>query len=123
MNRKNNTWEEFASRVRNSQIGFIGEPNEVRHGKGIFHENPEACICEKLEGNSTDTTSQTIRFNDINQEGNSELYTIDDLDAAEFEYSDAEYLHSKISVDAADPDHAILLNSDDETELREMLSD
>lgn len=24
----------------------MGEPNEVRPGRGEFHENPSACICE-----------------------------------------------------------------------------
>ncbi|KAL6214133.1 hypothetical protein ACLB2K_013571 [Fragaria x ananassa] len=45
VNRYNMTWEEFASRVRTSQIGSMGEPNEIREGKGEFHENPTACIC------------------------------------------------------------------------------
>lgn len=39
-------WEEFSSRVRTLQIGFMGEPHEVRPGKGEFHENPSSCICE-----------------------------------------------------------------------------
>lgn len=40
------TWEAFASKVRTYQRGFMGEPNEVRPGRGEFHENPSACICE-----------------------------------------------------------------------------
>ncbi|KAJ8625693.1 hypothetical protein MRB53_034223 [Persea americana] len=35
LNRENMTWEAFASKVRTNQIGFMGEPNEVRPGKGI----------------------------------------------------------------------------------------
>ncbi|KAJ6368906.1 hypothetical protein OIU78_001305 [Salix suchowensis] len=46
MSRHNKTWEEFASRVRTHQIGFMGEPNEVKPGRGEFHENPSSCICE-----------------------------------------------------------------------------
>ncbi|KAL1344007.1 hypothetical protein HN51_017929 [Arachis hypogaea] len=46
MNRNNMTWEAFASRVRTFQKGFMGEPNEVRPGRGVFHENPSTCICE-----------------------------------------------------------------------------
>jgi hypothetical protein len=46
-NLNNMTWEEFASTVRTDQIGFMGEPNEVRPGRGEFHENPASCICEK----------------------------------------------------------------------------
>ncbi|OMP11129.1 GDP-fucose protein O-fucosyltransferase [Corchorus olitorius] len=44
--RSNMTWEAFASRVRTLQRGFMGEPNEVRPGRGEFHENPSTCICE-----------------------------------------------------------------------------
>lgn len=49
MNRNNMTWEEFASGVRKHQRGFMGEPMEVRPGRGEFHENPSACICENSE--------------------------------------------------------------------------
>nr|XP_043617223.1 O-fucosyltransferase 6-like isoform X2 [Erigeron canadensis] len=47
MARDNMTWEEFSSRVRVHQVGFMGEPNEVRPGRGEFHENPTSCICEQ----------------------------------------------------------------------------
>lgn len=46
------TWEAFASRVRTFQRGFMGEPNEVRPGRGEFHENPSTCICEASEAKS-----------------------------------------------------------------------
>ncbi|KAL8142546.1 hypothetical protein V2J09_015578 [Rumex salicifolius] len=46
LNRKNMTWDDFASGVKTSQMGFIGEPNEVSIGRGEFHENPESCICQ-----------------------------------------------------------------------------
>lgn len=46
LNRENMTWDKFASEVRKHQIGFMGEPHETSLGKGEFHENPSACICE-----------------------------------------------------------------------------
>lgn len=46
LNRGNMTWEAFASRVLTFQKGFMGEPKEVRPGRGEFHENPAPCICE-----------------------------------------------------------------------------
>ncbi|KAK4354780.1 hypothetical protein RND71_026974 [Anisodus tanguticus] len=49
INRNNMTSEEFASRVRAVQRGFMGEPKEVRPGRGEFHENPSSCICEDSE--------------------------------------------------------------------------
>ncbi|KVH96557.1 GDP-fucose protein O-fucosyltransferase [Cynara cardunculus var. scolymus] len=48
LDRGNMTWEEFASRVRTHQIGFMGRPNEAMPGKGEFHEYPIVCICEDL---------------------------------------------------------------------------
>ncbi|KAG6735649.1 hypothetical protein POTOM_061707 [Populus tomentosa] len=39
-------WDTFAKKVKASQRGFMGEPNEVRPGRGDFHEYP-SCICEK----------------------------------------------------------------------------
>ncbi|WOG91522.1 hypothetical protein DCAR_0310771 [Daucus carota subsp. sativus] len=50
MNRENMTWDEFASAVRKCQKGFMGEPKELSPGKGEFHENPSACICEDFTG-------------------------------------------------------------------------
>lgn len=47
--RHNMTWEDFADSVRRFQKGFMGDPMEVRPGRGEFHENPAACICEKSE--------------------------------------------------------------------------
>ncbi|KAI3774240.1 hypothetical protein L1987_48787 [Smallanthus sonchifolius] len=46
LDRGNMTWEEFTSQVRTHQIGFMGRPNESKSGKGEFHEDPVACICE-----------------------------------------------------------------------------
>ncbi|KAL8229482.1 hypothetical protein R6Q57_014382 [Mikania cordata] len=46
MDRNNMTWEEFATTTREYQVGFMGEPGEVKQGRGEFHENPLACICE-----------------------------------------------------------------------------
>lgn len=52
------TWEEFASKVRAYQIGFMGEPKEMKPGRGEFHENPDSCICE-TEGVKTNQNHQT----------------------------------------------------------------
>lgn len=43
------TTEEFSSRVHTFQRGFMGDPKEVRPGRGEFHENPSTCICEDAE--------------------------------------------------------------------------
>ncbi|KAJ0077453.1 hypothetical protein Patl1_35692 [Pistacia atlantica] len=49
MDRNNMRWEEFASRVRTHQIGFMGEPNEGKPGRGEFNKNPTSWICEDSE--------------------------------------------------------------------------
>ncbi|PSS18010.1 GDP-fucose protein O-fucosyltransferase isoform 1 [Actinidia chinensis var. chinensis] len=49
LNRANMTWKAFASSVRTYQRGFMGEPKEMRPGRGEFHENPASCICEDTE--------------------------------------------------------------------------
>ncbi|KAL9685378.1 hypothetical protein QQ045_022828 [Rhodiola kirilowii] len=118
LNRNNRTWEEFASRVRSSQIGFMGEPNEVRPGRGEFHENPAACICEKSKGESS-----SQEFNFISTFKGEEVLTDDDQDTVDIDYSDAEYVANKISTNTTDPaGHSILLKSE-EPEVEEMLSD
>ncbi|KAI5071986.1 hypothetical protein GOP47_0012092 [Adiantum capillus-veneris] len=43
----NMTWNMFALKLRKVQRGFMGEPKEMRPGRGQFFENPSACICEK----------------------------------------------------------------------------
>ncbi|KAL8092169.1 protein ROOT HAIR SPECIFIC 17 [Apium graveolens] len=83
MNRNNMAWEEFSSRVRTLQIGFMGEPNEVKPGRGEFHENPSSCICEypdtKLLEDSISRTQDTIG-NKYSQEFDISKFTNEDLD-------------------------------------------
>ncbi|KAK9036527.1 hypothetical protein V6N11_078523 [Hibiscus sabdariffa] len=40
-------WDTFAEKVRAVQRGFMGEPDEMRVGRGEFHEYPYSCICQK----------------------------------------------------------------------------
>ncbi|KAK8481172.1 hypothetical protein V6N13_021543 [Hibiscus sabdariffa] len=40
-------WDIFAEKVRAVQRGFMGEPDEMRAGRGEFHEYPYSCICQK----------------------------------------------------------------------------
>ncbi|CDY64279.1 BnaCnng43650D [Brassica napus] len=50
-NRHNMTWDEFSTKVRKYQTGFMGEPDEMKAGEGEFHENPTSCICGKKKAN------------------------------------------------------------------------
>ncbi|KAG6477868.1 hypothetical protein ZIOFF_061300 [Zingiber officinale] len=40
-------WELFSKKVKLAQRGFMGEPDEMRPGRGDFHEFPTSCICQK----------------------------------------------------------------------------
>uniref|UniRef100_A0A5B6ZEA3 O-fucosyltransferase family protein n=1 Tax=Davidia involucrata TaxID=16924 RepID=A0A5B6ZEA3_DAVIN len=40
-------WDTFARKVKSCQKGFMGEPEEMRPGRGEFHEYPASCICQK----------------------------------------------------------------------------
>ncbi|XP_057435141.1 O-fucosyltransferase 16-like isoform X2 [Lotus japonicus] len=61
LSRSNMTWEVFASGIRTFQKGFVGEPKEVRPGRGGFHENPHTCICED-SGAKVDKNSGPRKF-------------------------------------------------------------
>ncbi|KAL2476935.1 O-fucosyltransferase family protein [Forsythia ovata] len=73
LNRDNMTWEEFASQVQRFQIGFMGEPNEVKPGSGEFHENPLPCICENSEasakGNMSSQNSVAVSNRNTKDDG------------------------------------------------------
>ncbi|XP_078448135.1 O-fucosyltransferase family protein [Wolffia australiana] len=43
--REETPWAAFVGRVRAAQRGFMGEPDEMRPGRGDFHEFPYACVC------------------------------------------------------------------------------
>lgn len=125
-NRNNMTWEEFASRVRTLQRGFIGEPQEVRPGRGVFHENPAACICEDSNAKSKTTPRKTGKENLVGKENKG---TVDDNQSLEdeAEWSDHEDNddivddHSLTLSNGANPDYDSLTS--DEPELDLMLSD
>ncbi|XP_057510084.1 O-fucosyltransferase 29-like isoform X2 [Actinidia eriantha] len=40
-------WGTFARKVKSCQKGFMGEPEEIKAGRGEFHEFPYSCICLK----------------------------------------------------------------------------
>lgn len=128
LSRDNMTWEEFASSVRMFQRGFMGEPKEVRPGRGGFHENPAACICEDSEAKSKMDSVQK-------EHGKGSIPIKRDMDVAvedqnmndELEWSDPEdeddltsqrgsNLHNETSLEY-DP------FSSEEPELDELLSD
>ncbi|KAF3324887.1 GDP-fucose protein O-fucosyltransferase [Carex littledalei] len=124
LNRNNMTWDMFASKVRTFQKGFMGEPKEIRPGRGEFHENPAACICEKSDKDTRFDSS-------ISQDGNkgkigraiSAPYI--NSHASEVELSDLDYGEdSPIGKEITDPTDPDLINPDlEDTDMEEALSD
>ncbi|XP_071714863.1 O-fucosyltransferase 6-like [Rutidosis leptorrhynchoides] len=100
LDRGNMTWEEFASRVRTHQIGFMGRPNESKPGKGEFHENPVACICE-------DSSSQS-QSQDQNQ---SQSHHLSEYNSSDFQTDEATVNGSESTVkeQSTNDDHNVSL--------------
>ncbi|EOY24315.1 hypothetical protein SCA6_005117 [Theobroma cacao] len=66
MERDQMDWDTFARKVKAAQRGFMGEPDEMRPGRGEFHEYPYSCICEKplndvVDSRSGDPQSEQVR--------------------------------------------------------------
>ncbi|XP_019058298.1 PREDICTED: uncharacterized protein At1g04910 [Tarenaya hassleriana] len=47
MDREKMDWQTFAKKVKACQRGFMGDPDEIRPGRGEFHEFPQSCICQR----------------------------------------------------------------------------
>lgn len=123
LNRANMTWEAFASKVRTNQRGFMGEPKEVRPGRGEFHENPSTCICEIERGISAGSNLKHEKIDVKNEED-----TVDDLpldeepDWSEPDYPDNQLFGQGNLSNETESDYEPFSNSQ-EIELDEMLSD
>ncbi|KAK6946522.1 GDP-fucose protein O-fucosyltransferase [Dillenia turbinata] len=90
MDRNNMTWEEFASRVRTHQIGFMGEPNEMKPGRGGFYENPAACVCED-SGRIAREGAGYMLSNENSNESNGEVNDDPPSDDEEWDYMEIEF--------------------------------
>ncbi|KAG9149065.1 hypothetical protein Leryth_010661 [Lithospermum erythrorhizon] len=121
--RNNMTWEEFASRIRKQQIGFMGEPMEVRPGRGEFHENPSTCICEDSEALAKWQSGKGNKPKDENTEASVDAQGVDD----ELEWSEPDFEEDTVNLQGNLPLNRTTLDYDlsstDEPELDEMLSD
>ncbi|KAM7517349.1 hypothetical protein LguiA_006932 [Lonicera macranthoides] len=129
LNRNNMTWEEFASRVRTFQRGFLGEPKEIRPGRGSFHENPSSCICEdsvakaKIEsgprklGNGNISGKDTAGEEAVDDQNNENEPEWSDLEDEE----DLSELQGKSLLNGTSMDYDASIS--EEPELEELLSD
>lgn len=65
MNRDKMEWDTFARKVKACQRGFMGEPDEMRPGRGEFHEYPSSCICQKPFSNSEGMKDEPLMLDQI----------------------------------------------------------
>ncbi|XP_077246804.1 O-fucosyltransferase 16-like isoform X2 [Tasmannia lanceolata] len=132
LNRTSMTWETFASKVRTNQIGFMGEPNEVRPGRGEFHENPTPCICEDPAAKALESSYKTQpKISSKNGKGNTSKGLTEPMDFIddELEWSDMDYeehqmeLREKGLENGTQLDYDLFIKSEEPPELSEILSD
>ena len=60
MSRDTMEWRTFAKKVKSAQRGFMGEPDEMKPGRGEFHEFPAACICRRRRKQSGYNTKEEL---------------------------------------------------------------
>ncbi|KAF5455672.1 hypothetical protein F2P56_025222 [Juglans regia] len=126
LSRSNMTWDVFASRVRTFQRGFMGEPNEVRPGRGEFHENPSTCVCEDSDakvkrdsgprkyGKGYNPTRKDAVIDDQNVDDEPEWLDMDDVEDQNDPLERGLFNGTGLDYDGA---------TSDEPELEEILSD
>ncbi|XP_068639723.1 O-fucosyltransferase 16-like [Aristolochia californica] len=132
MNRSNMTWEVFTSKVRTNQKGFMGEPNEVRPGRGEFHENPSTCICERSELQADPFIKrQSTSGGKSGKNNNNKVVgesTDDQFSDEEPDWSDSDYMENRILpqnerlLNGTELDYYLFTKSED-PELEDILSD
>ncbi|CAI9771448.1 unnamed protein product [Fraxinus pennsylvanica] len=122
LNRDNMTWEEFASNVRTFQKGFMGEPKEIKPGKGEFHEYPTACICEDSKAKAKMSPGpQKLGTVSVPDKRNVDVVVKDQNMDNEREWSDPEYEDDTSNKQQEDSYNEASL--DEELELDELLPD
>ncbi|KAG8057651.1 hypothetical protein GUJ93_ZPchr0002g25660 [Zizania palustris] len=125
MNRANISWDAFSSQVQTIQKGSMGEPMEVMPGRGEFHANPAACICEKTDRKSvvelnSRSNQETVGSTGISKhtgEPTYPNYTDEEADRSDTE-DDAT---GRGTIDTEADDDSFVIQED--SELEEILSD
>ncbi|RLM60232.1 uncharacterized protein C2845_PM14G21300 [Panicum miliaceum] len=123
LSRGNMSWDAFSSKVRMFQKGFMGEPRELRPGRGEFHENPSTCICERTDGKAKSRNDQVLDSSIDRGKAMDEQavpnYTFEEV--GEFDDGDEDAPAEKGMVDLEMDDDALVRPED--PELEQILSD
>lgn len=101
----------------------MGEPNEVRPGRGEFHENPSACICESPLAKLRKKISpeKPVKQSNFSVEENDEQLSDNERDQPLEDEDDPVTLQDTNVINETDWNNDGLVN--EENELEEMLSD
>ncbi|XP_010235394.2 O-fucosyltransferase 6 [Brachypodium distachyon] len=130
LTRGNMSWDAFSSKVHMFQKGFMGEPKELRPGRGEFHENPSTCICEKTDHKTiTKSNPQNEQGSSNGTEGGKAIseptvpnHTEEGLGGSDGEDDDGAPAEKEAMLDTEVEDDDTLVRPDD-PELEEALSD
>lgn len=118
LNRTSMSWDRFASKVQTFQKGFMGEPNEIKPGRGEFHEHPMDCICAKSKGKTGQSRPhQSKRAGEAVEN----LSSDGDLDWRDLDYVEHTPLGKDTSNESESDD--IRVGGSDIPELEDMMSD
>lgn len=114
----------------------MGEPKEVRPGRGEFHENPSSCICDQPEaeargrgdlGSTLPVRVRTEKEESIvknNTEQADDQPTEDEHDWIDMDYPENENgLQGKGLLNLTDSDFGLLVKGETQPELEELFSD
>lgn len=112
------SWDKFASKVHTFQKGFMGEPNEIKPGRGEFHEHPMDCICAKSKEKIGQSRSHQIKRAGEAVENHS---SGGDLDWRDLDYGE----HTPLGRDSSNEPESddIRVGGSDIPELEDMMSD
>ncbi|XP_062185003.1 O-fucosyltransferase 6-like isoform X1 [Phragmites australis] len=118
LNRTSMSWDTFASKVQTFQKGFVGEPNEIKPGRGEFHEYPIDCICARTKGKTGHSRPHLIKHVGAAVENQS---SDGDLDWRDLDYGEHTPLGRDSSNEAELDDNRV--GGSDIPELEDMISD
>ncbi|XP_042469771.1 O-fucosyltransferase 6-like isoform X3 [Zingiber officinale] len=121
LNRTGMTWETFSSKVHTFQKGFMGEPDELRPGRGEFHEYPSVCICERSKRITYSNSDIQNEAGNYSGKGTVNRSISEDLDWIDFDYGENAPL-GRVSPIEIESEYDAMIKQED-LELEEILSD
>ncbi|KAL7593747.1 O-fucosyltransferase 29 [Lactuca sativa] len=102
LQREKMSWGSFSSKVKSAQRGFMGDPDEMKPGRGDFHEYPSTCICKTFNYHHHDNNTKQdmlklnhereYEFEGVISSNTTTTHRDDDADASLEEKEDDDFL-------------------------------